>query len=487
MTLTVTIGADPVLALAEPEALRDPGPVYADLREHQPVCWHDGLQTLLVSRHADAVTVLRDSSRFGSDFRRAGEEMPPAAISVQTLDPPEHTGIRHLLVDAVRQLDWSALERDISHQAGTRLADLAGRPSFDFVSDFADPLAWSTVLAVLGVTGPALSWFGPVADAIVDGMDAGVWPESGEPAMAARAELSRLTDGWLDDQASRGIVAFTAIHAEQRGVHRTVLENTLRVLVHAGYTSASKLLSLGAVTLLSQPGALSRFAAVDPGPAVEELVRYCSPVRALARVCVEDTKLGGRPLRTGDVVTVLTGAANRDPARFSDPDSLSLERAPNPHLGFGRGAHSCLGSGLAALQARLVFGILARDYPGSQLAGAPVFRRNLTLRGLSNADVTLRREDCSRQEVRHALLALTGPDQALPRSRSRTRQCRRPYPQPGGDRCGSSWSPCPGTSWTRRACHWACCAPGSPRAAGRIRSRTTTATSPGPSICATRG
>jgi hypothetical protein len=393
------MASDPVLALAEPGALRDPGPVYADLRERRPVFWHDGLQTFLVSRHADGVTVLRDNERFGSDFRRAGEEMPPAAISVQTLDPPEHTAVRHLLVDAVRQLDWAALRRDIEQQAGDRLADLARRPRFDFVSEFAAPLAWSTILAVLGVTGPPMTWFGPVADAIVDGMDAGVWPELGEPAMAARAELSSLTDGWLDGQAGighgAGMVAFAAAHAERRGVDRLVLDNTLRVLVHAGYTSASKILSLGAVVLLSQPGALGQFAAGEPGLAVEELVRYCSPVRALARVCVANTTLGGSELRAGDVVTVLTGAANRDPARFPDPDVLRLDRTPNPHLGFGRGAHSCLGASLAAMQARIVFGTLARHYPRAHLAAAPVFRRNLTLRGLAAAHVTLHGEDQS--------------------------------------------------------------------------------------------
>lgn len=391
----MTIAPDPILALADPEALRDPGPAYAQLRESQPVLWHDGLQTLLVSRHVEGVTVLRDSTRFGSDFRRAGEDPPTAAISVQTLDPPEHTGVRHLLVDAFRQLDWAALERDIGRMVRARLADLAERPHFNFVTEFAEPLAWSTVTGVLGVTGPELSWFGPVADAIVDGMDAGVWPELGAPAVAARTEISKLTDGWLNAPASSpgaGVVAFVAAQADRRGVDRAVLANTLRVLLHAGYTSASKILSLGAVTLLGEPGALSRVAACDLSLAVEELVRYESPVRALARVCLADTDLAGRRLRTGDVVTVLVGAANRDPARFAHPDLLQFERSPNPHLGFGRGAHSCLGATLAMLQARLVFGALARHYPQAHLAAAPVFRRNLTLRGLEVAEVTLRKE-----------------------------------------------------------------------------------------------
>src|ERR1700735_3351634 len=175
-------------AMAGPAPLRDPGPAYAWLREHRPLLWHDGLETLLVSRYQDGAAVLRDSMRFACDFRRAGEDLPPAAIRVQTLDPPGHTAIRHLLVDALRQLDYPALERAISEAVRGRLARLAGLPSFNFVTEFAEPLALSTVHGVLGVPEPDLAWFRPAADAIVNGMDAGVWPELGEPAMAARAQ-----------------------------------------------------------------------------------------------------------------------------------------------------------------------------------------------------------------------------------------------------------------------------------------------------------
>jgi cytochrome P450 len=388
--VAMTMSSDPVLALAEPGLLADPGPAYAWLLEHRPVFWHDGLKTLLVSRYVDGVMVLRDSAQFGSDYRRAGEDVPPASLSVQTLDAPEHTAIRHLLADAFRRLDYPALQDVITRSARDRLAVLADRPSFDFVTELAEPLAWSTILGILGVPEPDLSWFGPVADAIVDGMDAAVWPELAQPARAARAQLSALAGRWLTEAADGGVVAFAAAQAGRYGVDLTVLENTLRVLVHAGYTSASKLLSLGAATLLSQPGALLRLAGWPPGPAIEELVRYVSPVRAVARVCVVDTVIGGHPVAAGEVVTVLLGAANRDPARFADPGALRFDRAPNPHLGFGRGAHSCLGTALAALQARVLFAVLARHYPDARITAAPIFRRNLTLRGLRSMGVTLR-------------------------------------------------------------------------------------------------
>src|SRR5215469_2100898 len=121
----MTTVSDPVLALTEPAALRDPGPGYAWLLEHRPVFWHESLETLLVSRHQDGSAVLRDRERFASDFRRAGEELPPAAISVQTLDPPGHTAIRHLLVDALRRLNYQAREEAITKAVRDRLATLA--------------------------------------------------------------------------------------------------------------------------------------------------------------------------------------------------------------------------------------------------------------------------------------------------------------------------------------------------------------------------
>jgi cytochrome P450 len=107
----------------------------------------------------------------------------------------------------------------------------------------------------------------------------------------------------------------------------------------------------------------------------------------MARVCVVDTPFGETVVRAGEVVTLLLGAANRDPARFPDPDTLWLERHPNPHLGFGRGAHSCLGSTFAALQARVALTALAGS--GMRLIEAPTYRRTLTLRSVDRLNVAL--------------------------------------------------------------------------------------------------
>ncbi|MEV4754701.1 cytochrome P450 [Micromonospora sp. NPDC049559] len=381
---------DPIRALARPDVLPDPYPAYAWLRRHQPVFWYAPLDSWVLTRHEDCVTVFRDGERFGADWRRIGEELPPHAVSIQTVDPPEHTSVRRLVMSALREQDAEATAKLVRDRTEELLGRLAARPSFDFVTEFAEPLALATIAAFLGVPEPEGEFFVPAANAITDGMDAGLWPERGAAAARARIALGEMIDGWFTGGGATGMGARLAARATETGVDRLLLANTLRVLLHAGYASAAKLLSLGAATLLAEPGGLARWTAADEGLAVEELVRHASPVQAMARACVRDMELGGVTVRAGQAVTLLLGSANRDAARFAAPDALLLDRRPNPHLGFGRGAHSCLGSPFAVTQAKAVFGAIARDHPSARLVGTPVFRPNLTLRGLARLEVSLR-------------------------------------------------------------------------------------------------
>lgn len=200
-------------------------------------------------------------------------------------------------------------------------------------------------------------------------------------------ELAALTASWLANPARHGIVGQLAEAGTQAGVAPEVVANSLRVLLHAGYASAAKLLGLTVAALLESADGLAGFRTADPKLAVEELVRYTSPVQATGRVCVTDTWLGETLLHAGQPVTLLLGAANHDPTRFPDPDALLLDRHPNPHLGFGRGAHSCLGSWLATAQARAALRALAERIPQLRAISAPRYRRSLTLRGLDSFEV----------------------------------------------------------------------------------------------------
>jgi cytochrome P450 len=344
----------------------------------------------VLTRHEDCLSVLRDTERFASDWRRIGELVPEPRLTIQTLDPPEHTGIRHFLVEAFHNVDRHDVEWMIAGQVRARLGRLCRQSSFDCVSEFAAPLALEMIVAILGAPPLDPEWFLPVSQAIVDGMDAGIWPETGPPAVAAKAELAKLTGGWLDRRrGGGGLLDYIAARAATSGVARPVLLNSLRAVLHAGFESAGRLLGNGMAVLLADPDALSRLARSDHARAVDELVRFNPPVQAVSRACVSEVRIGDHVIAPGDAVTLLLGAANRDPARFRDPDALDFARHPNAHLGFGRGAHSCLGQFLATLQARVVFGVLAMEYPGIRAVSQPAYRRNLTLRGLARLDARI--------------------------------------------------------------------------------------------------
>lgn len=383
--------SDPLTILGEPATLRDPYPVYAQMRACDPVYWSDLLGSWVLTRYGDCVTVLRDTGRFASDWRRAGEAIAPPMLSIQTLDPPEHTRIRHLMAAAFRSLDLAALNRMTAANADRLIALLRGRDHVDFVSEFAASLALDTIVTVLGVPRPDPDWFLPISQAIVDGMDAGIWPQTHAPAVAARQRLADLAAGWFADPPREGLVGYLAVHGPDSGVPMPVLMNSTRAVLHAGFESAGRLLGNALAALLSRPKALRRLLEYPAGisRAVEELVRFDPPVQADARACVSEASLGGHVIHAGDPVTLLLGAANRDPGRFAAPDILDLGRDPNPHLGFGRGAHACLGQAVATAQAKVVFATLAAQCRDIHVLSEPVRRRNLTLRGLHRFDIAI--------------------------------------------------------------------------------------------------
>jgi cytochrome P450 len=382
--------ADPIISLARPELLASPYPAYRWLLENQPVFWYEPFGSWMVTRHADCVRVLRDGDRFAADWTKVGEKRPPGAASIQTLDPPEHTVIRHLMVDALRTRGAAQVERMVAEEADALLTRLEGRTSFDLVRDFAQPLALSTITAFLGSAPLEEEWFIPLAENVAAGMDAGLWPERMEPARRARADLAPLLADWLARPERPGIIRHLAEHMPEDEAERGVITKTLAVVLLAGYSSSSMLLALAIANLLEGPTGLDALPAANPARAVDELIRYVTPVQATARACVADTELGGMAVRAGQAVTLLLGAADHDPARFPEPDVILLDRHPNPHLGFGRGAHACLGAAFAAVQARIVLYLLAARYPGARAVGTPAYRPNLTLRTLEKFEIALR-------------------------------------------------------------------------------------------------
>ncbi|MFD2467768.1 cytochrome P450 [Amycolatopsis silviterrae] len=380
---------DPYYEPLASRVIADPHPFYRRLREANPVYWHGMLNSWVVTEHAVGGQVLADPARYASDFRRAGVEVPNKSLSLQRLDPPEHTGIRHLLVTALHELPLRTMAGHLRAEMAARLAALAGAGPADLVTGFARPVALTAICRYLGVAPPDGEEFERHSNAIVRSMDAGLDPSRAAAGIRARAELSGLVAGWLADEDRSGFLA-AAVQAQRArpGISADLLANSLRAVLHAGYESASRLLGAALLRLARQPDLLALLS-VEGGAErlADELVRLDGSVQADGRVCVADGELGGQRIRRGDVVIVLLAAANRDPAVFPDPDAVDPRRRRGLHLGFGRGAHACLGAVLVGLQLRILFEALRDNGIVLEQVGDPVWEDTATLRGLTSLPV----------------------------------------------------------------------------------------------------
>ncbi|MEU7050864.1 cytochrome P450 [Streptomyces eurythermus] len=367
-----------------PRMLQDPYPVYAQLRETDPAHWHEGLHAWIISRYDDCLRILRDVETFRSDFRITGEETPVQQLTLQTLDPPEHTNLRKVIASALKQTGFEGVLRHLETAVEKRLSHI-NLDSFDFIGDFAEPVAIASMCAYFGVPDiedPAM--FQKAQRILLLSMDSGLAPEAFQPGIEARIVLDQLLESWLADLPGEGLLS----HVDLSGkvAPRRYTRNALRGVFGAGYGSSSHMWGNALNTLLSA-GLLDREIPLDiTRETFNELIRFDGAVQAESRAVAHDTVVAGQEIKQGDVVVTLLGAANRDPRQFTDPDELHLERTPNPHLGFGRGIHACLGGHLAVQTGVQLFQFLTRRFTFILLE-EPVRRPTATQRGFDQITV----------------------------------------------------------------------------------------------------
>lgn len=368
--------------------LADPYPVYQVLRAEDPVHWSDRLSAWVLTRYPDCARVVQETGRFASDFRLIGEETPAEILSIQTVDPPEHTAHRQVIVDALKGTDFRAWARQTASYARD-LLERADPDGFDFATDFAEPMVAASMCTFFGVElGADPEAYRSAQRDLVLSMDSGLDPGRLQAGLAARRYLSDLIDPKVSqrtyDDGLLGRINFAAA-----GEDLPYLINSVRTIFVAGHSSAGSML-VNAVHTLLRHGLLSS------GPPLRldatgfnELVRYDGAVQAISRAVLADTEFGGRMIRRGDVAVAVLASANRDAAVFGDPDSLRLDRVDNPHLGFGRGIHACLGTRLALrLGVEVVNALTSRHRV--EPAGEPVRRASATVRSLDHLPVRLR-------------------------------------------------------------------------------------------------
>lgn len=374
-----------------PAVLADPYPVYAQLREKAPVFWHEQMQSWTVTRYRDCREVLRNHRTFARDRRRVGIDVPEFAQNLQSLDPPQHAPLRSLLMNAFRTQDLDDAARRTRGQVRelfTRLSDLE---EFDWIHEVAAPVALTLTSELFGIEEPDLDSYVGIADAITRRMDAGLDPAVIPAGDRARRQLNALSDAWLaDSRRCPGLL--TTIHetAGKADVPEHYIRNSTGTLFNASYGTVFAAAGNVVLTLLQHPGTLERFR--DPSLAstgVDELIRYDGPAQATSRIAAERTVLGGQVIEAGQPVITLLAAANRDPEEFESPEELVLDRSPNRHLGFGWGAHACLGAMFGHVAIReIILSLL--EAPALRLTGHPVRRTTATVRSMDTLPVSFR-------------------------------------------------------------------------------------------------
>ena len=373
----------------------DPYPRYDRLRAIAPLIRaEDG--ALVVTRYADCATVVRDG-RLG--------HMPPDMLafvglpdwaehpalrqfftSMLAQNPPDHTRLRRLVSSTFTARRVQSLRPAIEAMVAGLLDGLAG--DTDFVERFAFPLPVNVIGELLGVPPADRAQFQTLVrdwSQVLDVITPGVLARADPAATVIRDYLAGLA---AERRAAPRDDLISALVAAEAGGDRLTEDELLTMaalLFGAGFETTTNLLANGLVALDRNPGQ----AFGDTAVAVEELLRYDSPVQIVSRVAYEDVELGGTTVAAGERVVAYLGAGNRDPERFADPHRLDLARADNAPLSFGGGIHYCLGAPLARLEAQIAFPALLRRFPGLEI-GTPVRRDSLTLRGYLSLPVSAR-------------------------------------------------------------------------------------------------
>ncbi|BCO70351.1 linalool 8-monooxygenase [Mycobacterium intracellulare] len=375
----------------------DPYPVYKELRATKPVCWNSAAKFWALLKYEDIRFVSTNPVFSSAQGITIPDPERPSLVQEGNLiftDPPRHRQLRKLISAGFTRRQVSGLESKIRELVSGILDKIEPGATHEFVEEISAPLPTKVIADMLGA--PAEDWeqFHAWSDAIAaqttdPGIDLDPLVATGQlfeyftKLIAARRVEPR------DDLLS------ALIQAEVDGEKLTDEEllNFSFLLLIAGNETTRNLVSLGTLALIAHPDQ-HRMLARDPGlipSAVEEMLRWTSPVAHFARTATADTEIRGQRIRTGEVVVMLYGSANRDEEIFgASAEDFKVTRNPNPHIAFGCGVHSCLGAQLARLEARIVFEELLRRYPNIELAGEVVRMRATTSPGVKRMPVQLR-------------------------------------------------------------------------------------------------
>ncbi len=398
-------GAAEVAAAFDPLKLPDsfyddPFPTYHALRRWDPVhrC-PDG--SYFLTRYDDLVAVYKDAKRFSSDKKKEfGPKYGATPLyehhttSLVFNDPPLHTRVRRLIAGALTPAAIARMEPDLIRLVDGLLDRAEEESRIDLIDDFAGAIPVEVIGNLLDVPhedrGPLRGW----SLAILGALEATISQETMARGNAAVTEFLDYLRGLVAERRRkpgdpRSDVLTRLIQGEADGERLTeteLLQNCIFIL-NAGHETTSNLIGNGLVALAAWPEERRRLIQ-DPGlvkTAVEEILRFESSNQLGNRITTEPADIGGVGMPAETRITLCIGAANRDPARFPDPDRFDISRTPNRHLAFGAGPHICAGLSLARLEGQVAIGRFVARFPRYELAEAPQRARRARFRGFASA------------------------------------------------------------------------------------------------------
>ena len=385
--------ADMGEVLLSPAFIEDPYAKLHELRDAAPVLWSSAVGGWVLTRYDDVVVTFKDTETYGNAGRmtRVLTHLEPAAqerltpfrkhYETQGLihsDPPDHTRIRRIVLKAFTPPAIEALRPQIQQIVDELLDAMEPRGHAELIEEFAFALPVTVLAVILGVPRSDGPRFRHWADDLLAFQ--GRNKPAAETLFTSQAMLIEAREYLAELIAVKrvepdGSVLSQLVAAEAEGDKLSMdelLSTTVTFLV-AGHETTTSLIGNGVLLLMQHR---DQWDAIRDDPtlvtkAVEEILRYESPVARQPRLVRQDTVLGGQPLKQGDVAFQMLGAANRDPAVFDDPDTFDIRREPNRHIAFGLGPHFCIGAPLSRAEGQIAFTTLARRMPNLELDGPP--------------------------------------------------------------------------------------------------------------------
>ncbi|WP_414166774.1 cytochrome P450 [Streptoverticillium reticulum] len=385
-----------------PAFVADPYPGFAELRAAGRVHWFAPSGQWLVPHHADVRALLGDR-RLGRTYlhrfthEEFGRTPPPAAHEpfhvlndngLLDLEAPDHTRIRRLVTQAFTPRTVTALAPVVERLVRELVDGLLAEGGGDLIADVAEPLPVAVIAEMLGVPEADRGLLRPWSAAICGMYELNPDEATAQRAVQASVEFSAYLRELIADRRARPaddlISALVAACDEGERLTEQEVVSTCALLLNAGHEATVNTTGNGWWALFRHPGqlaALRRDPALVP-QAVEELMRYDTPLQLFERWVLDDIEIDGTVIERGSEVALLLGSANHDPAVFPDPERLDVTRTGSAHLSFGAGIHYCLGAPLARLELAAVFGALLQRVPDLRLVAEPQWKPGFVIRGL---------------------------------------------------------------------------------------------------------